>query len=96
MDTITLKPAKDKSLVRRHPWIYANAIARIDGSTWSIATDAIPALQMGAMTMTFLRPNAVPVDGLRVGQRVRLVFFRNADGAFEIASIAALPAGGTP
>jgi 23S rRNA (cytosine1962-C5)-methyltransferase len=31
MNTITLKPAKDRSLVRRHPWIYANAIAQIDG-----------------------------------------------------------------
>ena len=31
MNTITLKPAKDKSLVRRHPWIYANAIEHIDG-----------------------------------------------------------------
>ncbi|SAL41678.1 SAM-dependent methyltransferase [Caballeronia arvi] len=31
MNTITLKPSKDRSLVRRHPWIYANAIARIDG-----------------------------------------------------------------
>ncbi len=32
MNTITLKPAKDKSLVRCHPWIYANAIARVDGN----------------------------------------------------------------
>jgi 23S rRNA (cytosine1962-C5)-methyltransferase len=31
MNTITLKPAKDKSLVRRHPWIYANAIEHVDG-----------------------------------------------------------------
>ena len=31
MNTITLKPAKDKSLVRRHPWIYANAIEHVEG-----------------------------------------------------------------
>ncbi len=28
---IILKPGKEKSLLRRHPWIYATAIARIDG-----------------------------------------------------------------
>jgi 23S rRNA (cytosine1962-C5)-methyltransferase len=31
MNTITLKPAKERSLARRHPWIYANAIEHIDG-----------------------------------------------------------------
>ncbi|OMR60421.1 23S rRNA methyltransferase [Burkholderia pseudomallei] len=31
MHTITLKPSKDKSLLRRHPWVYANAIDRVDG-----------------------------------------------------------------
>jgi 23S rRNA (cytosine1962-C5)-methyltransferase len=43
MNTITLKPAKDKSLVRRHPWIYANAIARIDGNPAPGATVAVRA-----------------------------------------------------
>lgn len=31
MHTVTLKPSKDKSLARRHPWTYANAIDRVDG-----------------------------------------------------------------
>ncbi|CAJ3024797.1 SAM-dependent methyltransferase [Burkholderia pseudomallei] len=31
MHTVTLKPSKDKSLLRRHPWVYANAIDRVDG-----------------------------------------------------------------
>ena len=31
MNTVTLKPSKEKSLLRRHPWIYANAIDRVDG-----------------------------------------------------------------
>ncbi|SOY50005.1 hypothetical protein CBM2587_A20136 [Cupriavidus taiwanensis] len=26
MNTITLKPGKEKSLLRRHPWIYATAL----------------------------------------------------------------------
>ncbi|KXU85254.1 23S rRNA methyltransferase [Caballeronia megalochromosomata] len=43
MNTITLKPAKDRSLVRRHPWIYANAIARIDGNPAPGATVTVHA-----------------------------------------------------
>ncbi|CAJ4198028.1 SAM-dependent methyltransferase [Burkholderia pseudomallei] len=31
MHTVTLKPSKDKSLLRRHPWVYANAIDCVDG-----------------------------------------------------------------
>jgi 23S rRNA (cytosine1962-C5)-methyltransferase len=31
MNTVTLKPSKEKSLLRRHPWVYANAIDRVDG-----------------------------------------------------------------
>lgn len=30
--TLHLKPGKEKSLFRRHPWLYANAIDRISGS----------------------------------------------------------------
>ncbi|TDR45666.1 Cu(I)/Ag(I) efflux system membrane fusion protein [Tahibacter aquaticus] len=71
-------------------------VKQIDGSTWTIATDAIPALEMSAMTMAFEFPDTVSVDGLRVGQRVRFTFVRNADDAFEIATIAALPTGGSP
>lgn len=38
MQTVTLKPSKEKSLLRRHPWIYANAIDRVDGKPASGAT----------------------------------------------------------
>ncbi|HJV50535.1 MAG TPA: class I SAM-dependent rRNA methyltransferase [Noviherbaspirillum sp.] len=31
MLTITLKPGKEKSLLRRHPWVFPTAIDRIDG-----------------------------------------------------------------
>jgi 23S rRNA (cytosine1962-C5)-methyltransferase len=31
MPTLTLKPGKEKSLLRRHPWIYDSAIARVEG-----------------------------------------------------------------
>ncbi len=29
---LTLRPGKERSLLRRHPWVYANAIARVDGA----------------------------------------------------------------
>ena len=31
MNTVTLKPSKEKSLLRRHPWVYANAIEHVEG-----------------------------------------------------------------
>jgi 23S rRNA (cytosine1962-C5)-methyltransferase len=32
MKTITLKPGREKSLLRRHPWIFSGAIARVEGT----------------------------------------------------------------
>ena len=32
MPTVRLKPGKERSLARRHPWIYASAIDRVSGS----------------------------------------------------------------
>jgi 23S rRNA (cytosine1962-C5)-methyltransferase len=31
MSILTLKPGRDKSLKRRHPWIFSGAVARVDG-----------------------------------------------------------------
>lgn len=33
-DTLILKAGKERSLLRRHPWIYAGAIARVQGNPW--------------------------------------------------------------
>ena len=38
MNIVTLKPSKEKSLQRRHPWVYANAIDRVDGKPAQGAT----------------------------------------------------------
>ncbi|CAM2181676.1 Ribosomal RNA large subunit methyltransferase I [Paraburkholderia sacchari] len=38
MNIVTLKPSKEKSLLRRHPWVYANAIERVEGKPASGAT----------------------------------------------------------
>ncbi|QSN61291.1 class I SAM-dependent rRNA methyltransferase [Caballeronia sp. M1242] len=83
MNTITLKPAKDKSLVRRHPWIYANAIARIDGNPAPGATVTVraadgrflarasysPHSQIRARVWTF--DEAEPVDHAFFKRRVQ-------------------------
>jgi 23S rRNA (cytosine1962-C5)-methyltransferase len=38
MSSLTLKPAREKSLLRRHPWIFSGAVARLDGDLASGAT----------------------------------------------------------
>jgi len=63
-------------------------VVRIDGHRWTIAADAIPSLEMGAMTMTFICPTTVPASDIKPGQRVSFSFFRNSAGEFEIAKIA--------
>ncbi|MFH1634564.1 MAG: 23S rRNA (cytosine(1962)-C(5))-methyltransferase RlmI, partial [Chloroflexota bacterium] len=32
MSTIRLKPGREKSLLRRHPWVFSGAIADMDGN----------------------------------------------------------------
>ncbi|WP_116139812.1 class I SAM-dependent rRNA methyltransferase [Trinickia diaoshuihuensis] len=43
MNTVTLKPSKEKSLLRRHPWVYANAIEHVEGKPASGATVVVRA-----------------------------------------------------
>ena len=38
MNIVTLKPSKEKSLQRRHPWVYTNAIDRVEGKPAQGAT----------------------------------------------------------
>jgi len=38
MPTLTLKPGREKSLLRRHPWIFSGAVARLDGDPGSGTT----------------------------------------------------------
>ena len=41
--TIILKPGREKSLERRHPWIFSGAVARVDGDPASGSTVAVRA-----------------------------------------------------
>ncbi|WJF90167.1 class I SAM-dependent rRNA methyltransferase [Paraburkholderia bonniea] len=43
MNIVTLKSSKEKSLLRRHPWVYANAIERVAGKPASGATVLVQA-----------------------------------------------------
>lgn len=70
-------------------------IVAIDGTRWRIATDAIPALEMGAMAMDFVVPDDVGGGALRTGQRVRLRFVRG-DADFVVTYIAAESASAPP
>lgn len=43
MNILTLKPGREKSLLRRHPWLYANAIDRLEGRAGPGATVVVRA-----------------------------------------------------
>jgi len=53
MDTLVLKPGREKSLLRHHPWVFSGAIASVEGSphageTVQILTDKREFLALGA------------------------------------------------
>ncbi|MGH8679052.1 MAG: 23S rRNA (cytosine(1962)-C(5))-methyltransferase RlmI, partial [Burkholderiales bacterium] len=43
MPTLILKPGREKSLLRRHPWIFSSAVGRREGRPESGETVAIHA-----------------------------------------------------
>ncbi|ACQ96532.1 23S rRNA methyltransferase [Burkholderia pseudomallei MSHR338] len=58
MHTVTLKPSKDKSLLRRHPWVYANAIDRVDGKPAPGATVIVRAHDGRFLTRAAYSPHS--------------------------------------
>jgi|CXWL01.1.fsa_nt_gi Cu(I)/Ag(I) efflux system membrane fusion protein len=89
-------PAEDVGNATEERHSAEGVIEGINGHTWSIATDAIPSLQMGAMSMSFYHPEHLPEDEFKAGVRVRFSFFHNADGDFEIAEVAVIAQAPTP
>jgi len=67
-------------------------VKKVDGHRWTITTEAIPSLGMGAMVMTFVSSDSVSVAGIHPGQRVSFSFIRNASGELEIVKIGGLDA----
>src|ERR1039457_4161833 len=43
MKQLILKPGREKSLLRRHPWVFSGAVARVDGSPETGDTVAVRA-----------------------------------------------------
>jgi 23S rRNA (cytosine1962-C5)-methyltransferase len=86
MNTVTLKPSKEKSLLRRHPWVYANAIERVDGKPASGATVVIRAHDGRFLARAAYSPHsqirlrvwsfdeAEPIDHAFFKRRVRRAF----------------------
>ncbi len=80
--TIILKPGRDKSLRRRHPWIYDGAIARVSGAPKAGATVAVqdadgaflawaaynPSSQIAARVFSFREDERV--DAALIGRRL--------------------------
>src|SRR5882672_1102341 len=57
MHKIILRPGREKSLLRRHPWVFSGAVARIDGK--AVAGDTV---QVAASDGRFLAVAAVNPD----------------------------------
>lgn len=83
MPSLTLKPGRERSLLRRHPWIFSGAVERVDGNPAPGSTVDIlshqgqfmaraafsPSSQIRARVWTF-NPSE-PVDNVYFTQRVR-------------------------
>ncbi|MBU2609775.1 MAG: class I SAM-dependent methyltransferase [Chloroflexi bacterium] len=83
MPALTLKPGREKSLLRRHPWIFSGAVERVDGNPESgVTVDLLsskgdflaraaysPHSQIRARVWTFDPVEAVEVDFFR--RRIR-------------------------
>jgi 23S rRNA (cytosine1962-C5)-methyltransferase len=79
MKTIHLKPARERSLLRRHPWIFSGAVARVEGAPNSGDTVAVvaadgrwlawaaysPQSQIRARVWSWERETAVEHDFIR-------------------------------
>jgi 23S rRNA (cytosine1962-C5)-methyltransferase len=91
MKRVVLRPGKEKSLLRRHPWVYASAVARVEGSPGSGETIEVrgadgrflawaafsPASTIRARAWSFAESERV--DGELIAARVRAAIERRAD-----------------
>jgi len=99
MSRIVLKAGKEKSLLRRHPWVYASAVARVEGSPASGTTVEVrsadgrflswaaysAASTIRARVWSF--SEAVRVDGGLLQQRVRSAVQRREPMASESSAL---------
>ena len=99
MSRLVLRPGKEKSLLRRHPWVYASAVARVEGDPASGATIEVhsadgrflawaaysPASTIRARAWSFSESARVDADML--AERVRVSVSRRAAISQETSAV---------
>jgi 23S rRNA (cytosine1962-C5)-methyltransferase len=65
MLTITLKPGKEKSLLRRHPWIFSTAIHRVEGKPEEKSRPGVTALVQSSSGQFLARAAFSPQSQIR-------------------------------
>lgn len=65
MLTLTLKPGKEKSLLRRHPWIFSSAIAHVDGKAAEKNQPGLTALVQSSSGQFLARAAYSPASHIR-------------------------------
>src|SRR5512140_2064885 len=58
MPSLTLKPGREKSLLRRHPWIFSGAVARLEGEPEPGATVDLLAANGGVLARAAYSPSS--------------------------------------
>ena len=99
MSRLVLRPGKEKSLLRRHPWVYASSVARVEGDPASGATIEVhsadgrflawaaysPASTIRARAWSFSESARVDADML--AERVRVAVSRRAAISQETSAV---------
>jgi 23S rRNA (cytosine1962-C5)-methyltransferase len=88
--TLQLKPGKERSLLRRHPWVYASAVARVSGAAGSGQTVRVVSADGRFLAWAAFSPTSAirarawafredeVVDAALLGARVRAAVARRA------------------
>jgi 23S rRNA (cytosine1962-C5)-methyltransferase len=88
MASITLKPGREKSLLRRHPWIFSGAVARVDGDPELGATVDLLAASGQFLARAAYSPNSqirARVWTFDSSEQVDVGFFRKRIGSAILA-----------
>jgi 23S rRNA (cytosine1962-C5)-methyltransferase len=79
MHSLILKPGKEKSLLRRHPWIFSGAVERVKGDPAPGETVRVLSAEGGFLAHAAFSPNSqirARVWNWREGEAVDQAFFR--------------------
>jgi len=79
MNALILQPGREKSLKRRHPWIFSGAIARVEGSPASGGTLEVRSAKGEPLAVAAYSPQSqirARVWSFTPGERVDAAFFR--------------------